>query len=128
MSYPGRFVWKKSETISPIKNKYYKGRIIVLVDEDTQSASEFASMMFQAGDKATTIGSQTSGADGNVLHNEFLGYQSLITGIGVFYPDKTETQRVGIKIDLVIRPTIKGMVEGRDEILEKAIEFAAVNP
>lgn len=41
--------------------------------------------------------------------------------IGVYYPDGTETQRTGVRIDVPIKPTIKGIKEGRDELLEKAI-------
>ncbi|WP_264550582.1 S41 family peptidase [Flavobacterium sp. N2038] len=123
LSYPGRFIWKPTETIPPKSNDYYAGKVVVLVNESTQSSSEYATMLLQTGDNVTTIGTQTSGADGNVSHNEFLGYKSVITGLGVFYPDESETQRVGIKIDVVVRPTIKGIQEGRDEILEKALEF-----
>ncbi len=47
----------------------------------------------------------------------------MITGIGVYYPDGGETQRIGIVPDIEIRPTIKGIKEGRDELLEKAIEI-----
>ncbi|MET3026628.1 S41 family peptidase [Flavobacterium sp. UW10123] len=123
LSYPGRFLWKQSETIPPLKNQYYTGKVIVLVNQNTQSASEYATMLLQTGDNVTTIGTQTSGADGNVSYNEFLGYKSIITGLGVFYPDKRETQRVGIKVDVAVYPSIKGIQEGRDEILEKALEF-----
>jgi C-terminal processing protease CtpA/Prc len=41
------------------------------------------------------------------------------------YPDKTETQRKGVKIDIEIKPTIEGLKQGRDEILEKAIELGS---
>jgi C-terminal processing protease CtpA/Prc len=41
----------------------------------------------------------------------------------VYYPDGTETQRVGIIPDIYVTPTIKGIKEGRDELLEKAIEI-----
>lgn len=34
-----------------------------------------------------------------------------------------ETQRIGIIPDLTIRPSINGLKEGRDELLEKAIEI-----
>jgi len=30
---------------------------------------------------------------------------------------------VGVKIDKVIRPTIKGIAAGKDELLDKAIEM-----
>ena len=45
----------------------------------------------------------------------------MISGIGVFYPDKRPTQRVGIVPDLVVRPTSAGIRAGRDEVLEAAI-------
>ena len=47
----------------------------------------------------------------------------MITGIGIYYPDGRETQRVGIVVDREVKPTIKGVIEGRDELLEKAIEI-----
>jgi C-terminal processing protease CtpA/Prc len=47
----------------------------------------------------------------------------MISGIGVYYPDGTETQRVGIVPDIEIRPTIGGIRNGKDELLEKAIEL-----
>lgn len=47
----------------------------------------------------------------------------MISGLGIFYPDGRQTQRVGIKIDYEIYPTIKGIMEGGDELMEKAIEM-----
>jgi C-terminal processing protease CtpA/Prc len=47
----------------------------------------------------------------------------MISGLGVFYPDGKPTQRVGVKIDYPIKPTIKGITEGKDELLDKAIEL-----
>lgn len=123
LSYPGRFIWKKPKMITPIKNEYYAGKIIILVNEQTQSAAEYATMLLQTADDVTTIGSQTAGADGDVSYIEFVGFKSYITGIGVFYPDGTETQRTGVKVDVEVRPTIKGIQEGKDEVLERAIEF-----
>ena len=49
------------------------------------------------------------------------GLRSMISGIGVFYPDKSPTQRVGIVPDVVKRPTIAGIKAGRDEVLEEGI-------
>ena len=45
----------------------------------------------------------------------------MISGIGVFYPDKRPTQRVGIIPDIEVRPTIAGIRAGRDELLEAAV-------
>ena len=67
------------------------------------------------------IGSTTAGADGNVSQIPLPGgMQTMISGIGVFYPDKTPTQQVGIVPNIAVRPTIDGIRAGRDEVLEAA--------
>jgi hypothetical protein len=45
----------------------------------------------------------------------------MISGIGVFYPDKTPTQQIGIKPNVRVTPTIAGIRAGRDEVLEEAV-------
>jgi C-terminal processing protease CtpA/Prc len=50
-------------------------------------------------------------------------HKAKISGIGVYYLDGRETQRIGIVPDIEVKPTIKGIREGRDELLEKAIEI-----
>lgn len=50
------------------------------------------------------------------------GVTTLITGLGVYNPDGSQTQKIGLKPDIYIKPTIDGIKEGRDELSEKAIE------
>ena len=45
----------------------------------------------------------------------------MISGIGVFYPDNKPTQRIGILADVEAHPTIAGIRDGRDEVLEEAV-------
>ncbi|MEI2739454.1 MAG: S41 family peptidase [Chitinophagaceae bacterium] len=128
LDFPGTFLWKGNIVYGPVaddKNKrHYKGRIMLLVNENTQSQAEWTAMALQAIPGAITIGSQTSGADGDVSHLYLTGgYHTNMTGLGVFYPDGAPTQRIGIKIDVTVQPTIKGILEKRDEILEKALEI-----
>ena len=71
-----------------------------------------------------TIGSTTAGADGNI--SEIIlpgGLRTVISGISVLYPDDTETQRKGVKIDRVVKPTIAGIREGKDELLIEAMRL-----
>jgi C-terminal processing protease CtpA/Prc len=80
-------------------------------------------MAYRVHPNATVIGSKTAAADGNV--SRFLlpgGINTMITGIGVYYPDGREKQRIGIVPDIEIKPTIQGIINGRDELMEKAIE------
>jgi len=127
LDYPGTYLWENPILYGPdaqSKNKFhYTGKIIVLVNSNTQSQAEWTTMALQAVPGTITIGSQTSGADGDVERLILPGFYSApLTGLGVFYPDKTPTQRVGVKIDITVHPTIKGIRENRDEVLEKALE------
>ena len=80
-------------------------------------------MCFQTAGNTTIIGSQTAGADGNVFEFDFSGFHTNFSGIGVYYPDRRETQRIGIIPDIKIEPTIKGIQEGKDEVLDRALAF-----
>jgi C-terminal processing protease CtpA/Prc len=118
---PGAFHWKIGSTINP-DLPHYAGKIVILVDEISQSQSETTAMAFRAAPGAIVIGGTTAGADGNVSGIPLPGrLQSMISGIGVFHPDHTPTQRIGIVPDIFVRPTIAGIRAGRDEVLEAAI-------
>jgi C-terminal processing protease CtpA/Prc len=68
------------------------------------------------------VGSTSAGADGNVSTIPLPGgLRAAISGLGVFYPDGSPTQRVGIRIDIEVHPTVGGIRAARDEILESAI-------
>lgn len=122
-SYPGAFSFG-----SPIKNgqsssEAYKGKIVVIVNATSQSQAEYTTMAFQSTPNVKVIGSTTAGADGNVSSIVLPGgLNTMISGLGVFYPNGTPTQRVGVKIDYKIYPTIAGISAGKDELLDKAIE------
>lgn len=45
----------------------------------------------------------------------------MFSGIGIYYPNGDDTQRVGVKLDVDVSPTIDGIKAGKDEVLEKAI-------
>jgi C-terminal processing protease CtpA/Prc len=124
-TYPGKYKWDKG-TKSGIQNNKdnYKGKVIVLLNEDSISQSEWTAMCFQTAPNTTIIGSQTAGADGNVSDFDSIKeFYSRFTGLGVFYPDRRETQRIGIVPNIEIKPTIKGIQEGRDEVLDRALSF-----
>ena len=125
LSYPGKFVWDKPFPIGKNNPNPYQGKIIILVNEDSQSRSEYFVMAMQTVEGAVTIGRQTSGADGDVLDFTFFDHKrSWITGRGVYYPDGRETQRVGIAIDIEVPLILEDIKNDRDAILEKAIEVA----
>jgi C-terminal processing protease CtpA/Prc len=121
LSNPGAFHWGTTESLSPEK-PHYSGKIVILVDEASMSQAEYTSMAFQVAPVAIVVGSATSGADGNVSPFQLPGgLNTMISGIGVFYPDKTPTQRIGIVPNVEMKPTLAGIRDGRDEVLEEAL-------
>lgn len=124
INYPSRYSYKDNLQTSSSK-KAFKGKIILLVNEESMSRSEFTAMAFQTADNVITVGNQSAGADGDVVVFEYIGgYRTAMSGNGILYPNGTETQRKGVKIDIEIKLTINGLSQGRDEILEKAIGIA----
>lgn len=120
---PGEFTFSSDLNI-PGTEEIYQGKLVVLVNELTQSSAEYTAMSFRVGENTTIVGSTTAGADGNVSTIVLPGgLRTMISGIGVYYPDGKETQRIGIVPDVKIEPTINGIKAGRDEVLEKAIEI-----
>lgn len=121
---PGLFEMNPPISVGEDNEHYYRGKIVILVNEVTMSQAEYTSMALRVSPGATVMGSTTSGADGNVSQIVLPGgISTLITGIGVYYPDGKETQRVGIIPDVIVRPTIQGILNNQDELLNKAIEF-----
>ena len=89
------------------------------------SQDEFTAMKLQAAStNATVIGSQTAGGVGAITHTVFPGgYLAPFTSTAAKYPDGRQTQRIGVKIDIEVKPTIAGFKAGKDEVLLRAIEF-----
>jgi C-terminal processing protease CtpA/Prc len=124
MTTPGTFIYTAVLNNGFENENYYKGKVVILVNEMTQSQAEYTALALRTAPKAIVMGSITAGADGNV--SEIIlpgGISTMISGIGVYYPDGTETQRVGVKIDIPIQPTINGIRMGKDEVLERAIKY-----
>lgn len=121
LSNPGAFHWGAPLSLTPQQPRY-PGKVVILVDELSQSQAEYTTMAFRSSPRAKVIGSTTAGADGNISMIPLPGgFRSMISGIGVFYPDKKPTQRIGIIPDLEVKPTIDGIRAGRDEVLEAGI-------
>jgi C-terminal processing protease CtpA/Prc len=77
---------------------------------------------------AVLIGRTTSGALGQVVWAFLPGNnKAVFSGFGLFSPDGTGFQRKGIIPDMEVYPTMESIREGKDEILEAAIEYLNKN-
>ena len=96
----------------------------MLIDESAISQAEHTGLFLKAANNTTFVGSETAGANGTAFAYPipgriWLGY----TGHQTCYPDGRQLQRIGLKPDIYIRPTIKGIQAGKDEVLERAVRY-----
>jgi C-terminal processing protease CtpA/Prc len=123
--YPGSFKWTKSQTIGN-KKKGYEGDVFVLVEYNTMSQAEYTVMALQQHPNTVVIGGQTAGADGNIAEIPLpFGIRSVFSGLGVFYPDGTPTQQIGVERDFEVVQSSEYLM-GKDLILEKALELIRI--
>lgn len=102
---------------------YYKGNVILIVDNQTESFSEYLCMMLQKNPKAITVGTSSSGANGNVHLYEFPGgVMTFLTGLGVLDSNHFPMNGRGVKIDVPVLFETDTILTNVDPYLSKAIE------
>ena len=122
ISIPGYFLIRGEYPLPNSEAGSYPYKVVVIVNEYTQSQAEDHTFFYYLAPQVTIIGSTTAGANGAVFSFPLPGgITTYMTGIGVYYPDGTCMHRIGVKIDEEIKPTIAGIKSGRDEPLERAI-------
>ncbi len=121
-NFPGRLVWVYSN-IGEGTSSPYSGKVIILFDERTQSHAEYTVMGLERYHSSIKIGSTTAAADGNIAQISLPGQiRTAATFLGVYYPDYTPTQRIGIIPDIEVRPTIQGIRNLQDEVMNHALQ------
>jgi C-terminal processing protease CtpA/Prc len=112
-----------SSTLPPRDGPRYAGKPILLVGPMTASYGETIATEFREVG-AFIVGGQTSGTNGDVTSFVIPGGITFeFTGGDVRQNRGAQLQRVGIKPDLEVRPTIRGVRAGRDEVLEAAVSY-----
>jgi C-terminal processing protease CtpA/Prc len=102
----------------------YKNPTVMLIDERAISQAEHTGLFLESANGTKFVGSPTNGANGDVTNFSVPGGIFIsFTGQAVRHLDGRQLQRVGLQPDIPVTPTIKGIQAGRDEVLEKAIEY-----
>jgi C-terminal processing protease CtpA/Prc len=112
------------QPIEPTDRWKYQGKTVLLIDERAISQAEHTGLFLEAACGPTFIGSHTAGANGDVTYATLPG--GLTVGFGghdVRHADGRQLQRVGLTPHIEVKPTIRGIREGTDEVLERAIKF-----
>jgi C-terminal processing protease CtpA/Prc len=110
-------------TIEP-KQPRIQGKIVFITNNSAISYAESIMGIIENYKLAEIIGSATAGANGNVNSVTTMGgYRFQWTGVKVLKHDDSQHHLIGIKPTIALEPTINGIREGKDELLEKAIEI-----
>jgi len=103
---------------------FHNHSVVVLANEHTQSSLEFTVMTLRDRANVTVMGTNTIGANGDMVFFPLPGGLVMsFSGLGIYMPDGGQTQRIGLTPDIYMPRTIAGISEGRDELMEAAIQF-----
>jgi len=108
----------------PPEHPIFHGRIIFLVDGGCASACEELLEAFKDNHRGTLVGETTEGTAGPSYIHDF--HNGMTIGIAVkcrYFPDGSEFEGIGIKPDVEIHPSVDDLRNGRDVVLDKALEL-----
>jgi C-terminal processing protease CtpA/Prc len=109
--------------VPPLDGLRYLGPVVVLINGVPQSHPESVAMWLKQNPRVRLVGSPTAGTTGEVSEIWLPGGgRFLFTGRKVTHLDGGRFQNIGVIPDVLVEPTIEGIRQGRDEILEKGIE------
>ena len=125
------FSWEMAHTgfyfdqVLPKSDKpRYTGKTVMLIDDRAISQSEHMGLWFESANGTKFIGSNSAGAHG--------GMDTLVLPGGVYmsfsymdvrHADGRQLQRIGLVPDVVVTPTIRGLRQGKDEVLDRALSY-----
>lgn len=101
----------------------YNGSVVVLIDQLTQSAPELYALAMKSSDHVTLLGNNTLGSVANISLIPVPGGNTIsFSSVGIAMDGK-QIQRIGVAPNIEVYPTIEGIKEGCDELMEAAIEY-----
>ncbi|QXV64968.1 hypothetical protein INP83_18070 [Mucilaginibacter sp. 21P] len=126
--YPGMYKAHKEVgdiTTDTLNLPHYKGRLIVLVNEFTQSLAESVAAALRCRPNTIVMGRQTAGATGNMFFTDYPGgIAAAYTAVKVVGPNNSFKQGQGVKLDKEIKISAEKMQSSPDYELEQAYRQA----
>ena len=126
--YPGTLVSRNEKAIgtqNELKLPLYKDKMIVLVNEHTQSLSESIAYELRFRPETIIMGRQTAGTTGNILFVDYPGgIGASFTGVGVRGKNNSFSEGKGVKIDKEIKLSGEKLTQYPDYVLETAYQEA----
>ncbi len=122
----------KPEIAKPAHNPF-TGKVVVLVDAESASASEAFARIIQLEKRGTVIGDRSSGSVMEAKeYSEQTGtdtavfYGASITESNLIMSDGKSLEHTGVTPDEVVLPSAQDMASGRDPVLARAAETLGV--
>jgi C-terminal processing protease CtpA/Prc len=104
----------------------YEGKTVMLVDERTGAEAEQAGLLLEAANRTAVIGGPSAGSNGDPTNFVLPGGITVsFSGHDIRHGNSGQLQRLGLQPELLVLPTIQGVRQGRDEVLEKALAHLA---
>ncbi len=104
----------------------YKGKTLMLIDERTIGEGERIGLSLEAANKTEFVGSASAGANGEVSSFVVPGGITIhFSAQDVRHGNGGQLQRLGLQPAVSVAPSIRGIRQGRDEVLDNAIEYVS---
>ena len=98
--------------------------LVILIDGGTASAAEIVAGALRDRDRATLVGMTTFGKGSVQLVYDLSDGSSIhVTSARWFTPDRVQIDQHGLVPDILVELSEEALQDGRDETLEKAIEY-----
>jgi carboxyl-terminal processing protease len=123
----------KPETAKPRGRNIFAGKIIVLVDSQSASASELFARIVQLEKRGVVIGDASSGSVMEAKHYDYhmgtdtwVFYGASITESDLIMTDGKSLEHTGVTPDEVVLPSAEDLATGRDPVLAHAAALLGV--
>jgi C-terminal processing protease CtpA/Prc len=107
-----------------VKKPHIKGKVVFITDGRAISYAESFLSFIEHYNLGEIVGQPTAGTNGNI--NPFVlpgDFRIEWTGMNVLKHDGSQHHLIGIQPTVPVKRTIQGIIEGRDELFEKALEI-----
>jgi carboxyl-terminal processing protease len=121
----------KPQNAKTIGKSAFAGKLLVLVDSRSASASEVLARIVQIEKRGVVIGDRTAGAVMEARHYPYqiglgviIPYGASITDADLIMTDGKSLEKVGVSPDETLIPSPADLAAGRDTVLAHAVELA----
>jgi carboxyl-terminal processing protease len=126
---------QEDRTVKPYRDGPYRGRLIVLIDSYSASASEITARILQLESRAKIVGDRSMGAvETSVEFDHEVGafgqkvrafnYSIQVTVADVIMPDGNRLEGIGVTPDYLVIPSGADLAAKRDPALSQALDLA----